>query len=162
VSYGIQAEIIGVKELAQATADAAKQSGKIISEFLNDTAREVVSSLQDVTPTGATAHLRQSMHAEFATPAKQTAIVGTNVKYAPFVEYGTKPHRPPTGPNSSLRLWARRKLGDEKAVYAIARSIAARGTKGQGYMKKAKDYGQNYFSSHADFVTNEIMKILGR
>ncbi len=56
--------------------------------------------------------------------APDFGIVGTNVKYASFVEYGSKPHWPPIAP---LEAWASRH-GMKGAGYAIARKIAAKGT----------------------------------
>lgn len=62
--------------------------------------------------------------------------VGTNVKYAPFVEFGTRPHWPPPG---ALQPWARRHgfptgpTGD----FLVRRAIARRGTRAQPYLKPA-------------------------
>lgn len=58
--------------------------------------------------------------------------VGTPLAYAVAVELGTKPHMPPVEP---LINWARQKLGvtgkeAERAGWAVARKIAARGTEG--------------------------------
>lgn len=51
--------------------------------------------------------------------------VGSPVAYAPYVEYGTRPHWPPLAP---LEAWARRKftLGSGAEATKEARSIARR------------------------------------
>ena len=59
--------------------------------------------------------------------------VGPTVSYAPFVEFGTRPHWPPRG---ALQPWARRHgfpagpLGD----FIVRRAIALRGTKAQPFV----------------------------
>lgn len=56
-----------------------------------------------------------------ATP--QWASWLTNQKYAPYVEYGTKPHFPPVG---ALEGWAKR---HNTSAFIVARAIARHGTK---------------------------------
>ena len=68
-------------------------------------------------------------------------IVGTALPYAPAVETGTKAHMPPVQP---LRLWVEHKLGldgeeAEQAAWAIARSIARKGTEGVHMFERAFD-----------------------
>ncbi len=53
--------------------------------------------------------------------------VTSNLPYAQWVELGSEPHWVPIDP---LKLWAKRKLGDESLAYAVQRAIARRGTKG--------------------------------
>jgi len=47
----------------------------------------------------------------------------TNTKYAPYVEFGTKPHFPPVG---ALEGWAKR---HNTSAFIVARAIARHGTK---------------------------------
>ncbi|MCU7934116.1 MAG: HK97 gp10 family phage protein [Candidatus Thiodiazotropha sp. (ex Dulcina madagascariensis)] len=96
----------------------------------------LLREIKEDTPVGATSNLRQSIHAE--TPAvlheSVEGIVGTSALHAIPVEMGTRPHFPPVEP---LIDWVQAKLdirdeSDAEAVaFAIARKIAARGTKGQ-------------------------------
>lgn len=57
--------------------------------------------------------------------------VGTNVPYAPFVEYDTSPHFPPL---SALEGWARR---HGTSAWLVAKGIARHGTKGKHFLGKA-------------------------
>jgi HK97 gp10 family phage protein len=66
--------------------------------------------------------------------ARVTYIVGTALKYAAAVEFGSVPHWAPIGP---LKQWAKRKLGDEGAAYAVQKTIAKRGTKPQPFLRPA-------------------------
>jgi hypothetical protein len=83
-----------------------------------------------------------------------SAEVGTEVKYAPAVEFGTKPHFPPP---KALEGWVRRKgisrlIGgqggqvgkktssnaDTRAAFIIARVISKKGTQAHPFMQPAK------------------------
>jgi len=66
--------------------------------------------------------------------ARVTYIVGTPLRYAASVEFGSVPHWAPIGP---LKQWAKRKLGDEGAAYAVQKTIAKRGTKPQPFLRPA-------------------------
>ncbi len=57
--------------------------------------------------------------------------IGSNKKYAPFQEFGTRPHFPPP---SALSTWARRH--GLPSGFLAARAIARRGIKGKEYMQK--------------------------
>src|SRR5512135_1298247 len=50
-------------------------------------------------------------------------IVGSNVVYAPYQEFGTRPHWPPL---AALEVWARR---HGLTAFLVARAISRRGTK---------------------------------
>jgi len=51
--------------------------------------------------------------------------VGPDAEHAPYVQSGTRPHWAPIAP---LKAWARRKLGDASAGYAVQKKIAREGT----------------------------------
>jgi len=64
--------------------------------------------------------------------------VGSGLIYASVVEEGRNPWpgaMPP--PSGDLRTWARRKLGDERLAFVIARAIKKRGFRAQPYLKPA-------------------------
>lgn len=75
-------------------------------------------------------------------------IVGTNVKYAPAMELGTKPHFPPI---SALQVWARRHGAN---AYLVARAISIRGLKARAFLKGAFD--KNKTKIHA--ALNDTVK----
>jgi hypothetical protein len=94
--------------------------------------REVASR----TPVGATGILRGSIASEIrGTPANLRGIVATPQPYAAAVEHGSRPHWAPIGP---LLLWARRKLGDERAAYRVQWAISRRGTRGVHMFRDAE------------------------
>ncbi len=66
--------------------------------------------------------------------------VGSGLPYASVVEDGRNPwagRQPPSGPGSDLRTWARRKLGDERLAFVVARAIKRRGFSAQPYLRPA-------------------------
>ena len=68
-------------------------------------------------------------------------ILTSKAKHSEAMEYGTKPYWMPIDP---LKEWARRKLGDEKAAYAIQKSIAKKGIRAQPFMRPAL-FGVKYY-----------------
>lgn len=84
--------------------------------------------------------LRASITPEVRTTSNAVqGIVGSNKKYAPPQELGTRPFTPPWTP---IYQWALRKMkGDKKAAGALAvgarRSIAARGIRAKRFLQRA-------------------------
>ena len=71
-----------------------------------------------------TGRLRSSINSEVRREGHETVgAVGSNVKYAVFVEKGTRPHWPPPG---ALATWARRH--GFTSEYLVRRSIGTFGT----------------------------------
>jgi hypothetical protein len=93
--------------------------------------------------------LRASIHPEVAVRANVIqGIVGSNVKYAPMQELGTRPFTPPWTP---IFQWAMRKTkGDRRSAGALAAgtimSIRARGIKAKRFLQDAieKNAGKIY------------------
>jgi len=63
--------------------------------------------------------------------------VGSGLPYAKVVEFGRTAGWMPN--IEQLRLWARRKLKEEHAGYAVAKAINRRGFKAQPYLEPAMD-----------------------
>lgn len=96
------------------------------------------------------------------------AEVGTNVAYAPYVEFPTKPHFPPV---SAIANWvehkgrgagsgfpSRKERSSVNAVaFLIARKIAIYGTKGQPYLRPAFE---KKYEQATGIVVNELESLL--
>lgn len=67
------------------------------------------------------------------------AEIGSGLVYADVVEEGRQPWPGAMPPLDDLRLWARRKLGDERLSYVIARAIKRRGYPAKPYLRPAVD-----------------------
>jgi hypothetical protein len=87
--------------------------------------------------------LRNSYKWEFEPGTTSiTGVVFSDSKYAPWVEFGTKPHFPPVEP---LEEWARRHGMPPGTGFLIARKIAQRGTPAQPHLGPAAEEERNTF-----------------
>ena len=77
--------------------------------------------------------LRGSIDTEFEDNGL-TGVVGSDLNYAPHVEFGTRPHWPPWREGSPLARWAQLR---GIPAFLVARKIAARGTPAQKWMERA-------------------------
>lgn len=125
------------------TADAVL-SDEVISALQNASG-SVQTEAKSLAPV-ASGTLRRSITST-VTPlgGKPTGIVSAAVKYAPFVEYGTKPHTPPLAP---INKWAGRKGLNGGAIWA---AIRKNGTKAHPFMQPA-------FDAKRDSVVQRIQK----
>lgn len=70
--------------------------------------------------------LERSVSTEYSAEHPYYTIrIGPTAPHANIVRTGTRPHLPPLAP---LKEWATWKLGDERAAYAVQKSIAKKGT----------------------------------
>lgn len=76
------------------------------------------------------ASITPSVHSDGRTT---TGIVGSNVVYAPPMEYGTGPFWPPV---AALETWARR---HGTTAFLVARAISRRGLKARRFLRNALD-----------------------
>ncbi|MBU1173740.1 MAG: hypothetical protein KKD44_29570, partial [Proteobacteria bacterium] len=82
--------------------------------------------------------------------------VGTIVQYAPFIEFGTKPHFPPVEP---IEAWASRH-GMAGMGFVIARAISRRGTQPEHLEGKVTVKGQGPFSYGSKLVMEKFSELL--
>jgi len=106
--------------------------------------------------------MRASITPQVVTTATEVmGIVGSNKKYAPMQELGTRPFTPPWTP---IFEWAKRKLkGDIKGAGALAAavraSIAAHGIKAKRFLQNAlEDNAEKIFKLLGDIVNKIIEK----
>ena len=96
-----------------------------LKDFLYRSALTVEGQAKMLAPVD-TGRLRASI-TTFLEPRR--AMVSATAFYAPYVEYGTRPHFPPV---SALRPWAKRH--GNMSAWALARAIARRGTRPHPFM----------------------------
>ena len=85
--------------------------------------------------------------------------VGSAFTYAPVVEYGRASGWFP--PVNELRIWARRKLGDERAGFLVARAIKKRGFKAQPYLLPALEAARPRVQLIFDARIKQAIQALG-
>ena len=101
-------------------------------DILEDIANTLVNELTREAPTGATADLQRSF--QIFRRSSGEIVLGSRLQYAEFVQTGTRPHTPPFEP---IAIWARRKLGDESAAWAVWHKIRQQGTDANPYVDRA-------------------------
>lgn len=89
-----------------------------------------------------------------------TVIVFSDMKYAPVIELGRRPggKMPPYKAGSALEKWVRDKMGAGVPAFLVARSIARKGTKGQGFARKSYVTMKPAVSGMADAVIAKTIK----
>ena len=94
-------KIMGLEELRR-RFEPRGLLGPALKDFLERVATTIENKVREETPT-ASGRLRAGIvHQISSDPVPLWARVGSKVKYAPYVEFGTKPHWPP--PNK-IRFW---------------------------------------------------------
>ena len=101
-------------------------------DILEDIANTLINELKREAPTGATADLQRSF--QIFRRSSGEIVLGSRLQYAEFVQTGTRPHTPPFEP---IAIWARRKLGDESAAWAVWHKIRQEGTNANPYVDRA-------------------------
>lgn len=105
--------------------DTTKAMARINAQFLERAAIIVQSTAKRDAPI-KDGRLRGSITRDVK---RDVAIVGTNVEYAPHIEYGTRPH--------IITVKNARVLSDGKQIFG--RSVNHQGTKAQPFMRPAID-----------------------
>ncbi|MDA8107566.1 MAG: hypothetical protein M0015_02925 [Betaproteobacteria bacterium] len=131
----IAIDMVGLDELQWSWAQAPDIARAELAAAMTEADSLLEREVKEATPT-AHGLLRGSIFGVEEVSATQVlGVVGTAMQHAIPVELGSKPHFPPIEP---LIDWVRVKLGitgDKEAkgvAFAIARTIASRGTLGVG------------------------------
>jgi phage gpG-like protein len=127
-----------------------KRIGSAAEDFLNEEAVQLQGETKRRLTGDGTVHmgrLRSSIKVRKAEAESRGlyAYVYTNVKYAPAVEFGSRPHFPPIAPLSD---WSKKKLGTDLG-YVIARKISRTGTPAKPYMGPATEDVRRSYAKHA-------------
>ncbi len=110
---------------------------KVLEHFENvlfKTVLKLHSTALRNAPSGATNELRSKIDFFPKSRGHHKYKVISQANHSAAVEFGTKPHWTSV---ENLKAWARRKLGDENAAYAIQRKIAKFGTDRHPFMVPA-------------------------
>jgi hypothetical protein len=142
----IKMEVKGLKEVQAEMARIAKgMTGSLMYGAMSKATLIVQRSAVKDAPVDR-GRLRASITPEVAVRANVIeGVVGSNVKYAPYQELGTRPFWPPWRP---IYEWALRKTrGDRRGAGALAASvrasIAARGIRAKRFLQGAVEKNVN-------------------
>ena len=131
------------KDIEKLLKNAPEQLKNKIKTEVNEVSENIANDARRLCTVGVSGELRRSIRVKHEG---DDTLVGTDIKYAPYVEYGTKPHWTSA---KNLIDWAMYKLkagsgkkGEQKALsvaYAIVNKIAKEGTKPHPFLTPAID-----------------------
>jgi len=146
---GAEFKITGSEEL-MAKLDRNALLAAPVKDFLVRTALIVERHTKELTPVD-TGRLRASFTSIIdSSPVPLWAKVSSDVQYAPFVEHDTRAHFPPP---HALEGWAHR---HGIPVFALAMTIARRGTKGKKMLERGWRESLDKISSELRNLMNKI------
>ena len=134
---------------------------EMVDEELSRAALEasivVARNVKDVTPVGVSRGGGEGLQASiryqiYPTAGEVTGVISSPLSYVEAVEIGTRPHMPPV---SALEEWAASK---GLSAWAVAKSIAKHGTKGQWMFKKGFAASEPMLERIADSAVSRILQ----
>lgn len=151
---GVQIDAEAVKRMftiAPQKVQAAKREILDRAGFMTQAEMRINAPIHD-------GELRQSIRPKMQ--GMDTVIVFSDKKYALTVEFGRKPggRMPPYQDGTPLNKWVRDKMGAGVSPYMVARSIARKGTKGQGFARKTYVTMKPQVNAMADAVIAKTIK----
>ena len=138
----IKVTVEGMKEVLDEMKFQSVKSGKATKEVIKDSALTIEKRTKENLrglKAWDTGHLKDSYTTDI-TDGGYTAEVGSNLVYAIFVEFGTRPHFPPM---KALEGWARRH-GFESA-WPVCKAIAEKGLKARPHLFPAYEAAMQKF-----------------
>ena len=150
----VDIEVRGLKEARARMLHIAEQlSGVPMVQAMKDAALYVTAGARRLAPVD-TGRLRASIIPEIRVMTNEVVgVVGSNVVYAPYMEFGTRPHWAPPG---ALSTWARRHGGMPEFV--IRRAIAMRGLKPRRYLQGGFEANKTRIIARIERAVGEITK----
>ena len=126
-----------------ATQDALQKSGDVL----------VANTVQKIKSKGLVDRGKLLQYTRTFRSGYLQQTVEVDAKYASVLEDGSDPFYPAITP---LKAWAKRKLGNEKLAYAVAKSIAKKGMQPRYFHKEAIEISL----SEIDQIFNGIFDIV--
>jgi|GEM_PF-5217037 hypothetical protein len=157
ISHEAERLVARLNEAPRISADVIEKNLRTVGGGI---ARAMVKVLDVVKYKGT---LARSVSTEYsAEPPYYTIRIGPTAPHAQVVRTGSRPHWAPIAP---LKEWAKWKLGDEHAAYAVQKSIAKKGTsmyllkKGLG---ERTEYGIGYDYPGRTLARGDVQLIIER
>ena len=123
------------KKLNQLALELDSRTTQVIADELEAIGVWLEGEVKRRTPTD-TGSLRASIFSELRVSGQSLEeLISAPLVHSAPVEFGRKPGKMP--PSAALKGWARRKLGDEKLAFVVARAIGRKGTKPNEMFQKA-------------------------
>lgn len=149
----IDIEVKGLKELQRKTEQMASDlHGAPILDAMRDSVLIIQRGAKQNAPVD-TGRLRASITPNVTTSGDDIeGVVGSNVVYAPYMEFGTRPHFPPIG---AMEPWASR---HGTVGFLVARAISKHGTKPRRFMQMAFETNQGWIVKRFERAVNQVVE----
>lgn len=153
----IRVKIKGQRELTRKLAEARRAVIGAVEGALVKAGLLIERDAKRLCPVD-TGRLRASISYRLISAGTEVLAVevGTNVQYAPYVEFGTRPHFPPP---EALKRWAKLHGMKPGAEFAIARKIAVEGTPPKPFLFPALNANKSKIER---LVIEAVRRELGR
>ncbi len=115
-------EVKGLESLIMKLDYLGGDSAKMIDRGLHKGALQIQKDALAKVPVGETKNLRKSVWGGLAKIPHGYAV-GSNLKYAPYVEYGTGEKGDPSVPHTAKKFW---RYKDRDGVWHTCRGVKAR------------------------------------
>lgn len=157
MSYSI--EINGLKELMQVADKYPAISERHINSAINRSLIRIQDQAKKNAPAGDTQQLRQNWILKMGRfeGSLESGAKSNGYSYGLAIEYGTKPHFVPVANNPMFQTWATRRGLNP---YAVANSIAKKGTRAKPFFKPAVDSQRSNVDNEFDKALTSIMSEL--
>lgn len=152
--------VLAVHELHR-LENAIAHMPEMVDEELSRAALEasiaVTRNVKEVTPVGASRGGGEGLQASiryqiYPSAGEVTGVISSPLRYVEAVEIGTRPHMPPV---EALQEWAASK---GLSAWAVAKSIAKHGTKGQWMFKRGFEASHSALERIADSAVSRILQ----
>lgn len=148
----VTVEVKGLSKLAALLDKYPAISEKHVNTAINRSLVRVLGAEKKEAPVG-TGNLRDNWRVDMSRFA---GTLSSNAPYSMAVHFGSRPHMPPAT-DSFFQLWCRKKGLNP---WAVARSIARKGTRPNPFFQRAVDSQQaqinGEFSNALDNIVKEI------
>ena len=105
--------------------------------------------------------LANSHGAVFDSKTLTLILFNTDARKAAMLHDGTRHKRQP--PTEALKRWAKRKLGDERLAFVVARAIKRKGgLKARKWMRKAMDRKREYIRTEIRAIMVDTIREVNR
>lgn len=153
----IELEVRGIKQLSDIVSKYPAVSEKHVTKAIQRSLIRIQDKAKKSAPFGTSGSLRQNWVIQMGRfqGALASGAKSNGYPYGTAIEFGTAPHRIPVQGNPQFMLWAQRKGLNP---YAVAASIAKKGTKPQPFFQKAADDSEQEIERELDKAINDILE----
>lgn len=149
----IEVSIQGIENLRKSLGDTHEGLRQSVRDWFNRSVLRLERDAKRFAPADI-GRLRSSItHQVDKAQMPLWGKVGVNVSYAPYMEYGTKPHFPPP---EALEDWAQRHGFPPGGGFLVARAIARHGLRPRDYFGKSYENNKDAIEEDSAEIERQV------